>query len=170
MILKKGDLPDILVFLITLTILATGFFVLAFVVPEITEGLNVAGLNGSDEGANAINELTRVGTRTIQNGFFLLFVGLIASTMISSFLVRTHPIFIFLYILFLGLTVFLGTYLGNMYETISTTTIFASTLASQNLINLVMQNIIKIIIGVGALSIVIVFAKFSSFRGGGDRL
>lgn len=168
--LKKGDLPDMLIFLITITILATGFFVLAFVVPEITEGLKDAGLNESTEGANAIDELTRVGTRTIQNGFFLLFVGLIASTMISSFLVRTHPIFIFLYILFLGLTVFLGTYLGNMYETISTTTIFASTLASQSLINLVMQNIVKIVIGVGALSIVIVFAKFSSFRGGGDRL
>ena len=124
---KKGDLPDMLIFLITITILATGFFVLAFVVPEITEGLNDAGLNGSVEGANAIEELTKVGTKTIQNGFFLLFVGLIAGVMISSFLVRTHPIFIFLYIIFLGLTVFLGTYLGNMYETISTTTIFAST-------------------------------------------
>ncbi len=170
MMFKKGDLPDMLIFLITITILATGFFVLAFVVPEITEGLNDAGLNGSVEGANAIEELTKVGTKTIQNGFFLLFVGLIAGVMISSFLVRTHPIFIFLYIIFLGLTVFLGTYLGNMYETISTTTIFASTLASQGLINLVMQNIVKIIVGVGALSMVIVFAKFSSFRGGGNRL
>jgi hypothetical protein len=167
---KKGDLPDMMIFLITITILAVGLFVLAFVVPEITEGLNIAGLNNSAEGANAIEELTKVGTQTIQNGFFLLFVGLIASVMISSFLVRTHPIFLFLYILFLGVTVFLGTYLGNMYETISETTIFAGTLASQNLINLVMENIVVIVIAVGALSMVIIFAKFSSFRGGSNKI
>lgn len=166
---KKGDLPDMLIFLITITILAIGFFVIAFVIPQISDGLNSVGLNSSTEGATAINELERIGTKTINNGFFLLFVGLIASTMISSFLVRTHPIFLFLYIIFLGVTIFLGTYLGNLYETISTIDIFESTLASQTLINLVMQNIIKILVAVGALSMIIVFAKFSSNIGGGSR-
>ncbi len=153
-----------LLFLITVTILAIGMFIFAFVIPQIADGLQGAGMDSSTEGAEAISKMSRVGTITIQRGFFLLFVGLIISTMITSFLVRTHPIFIFLYIIFLGITVFLGTYLGNMYETFSTNPVFANTLASQTLINAVMQNIIQIIIGVGALSIIIVFAKFSSFR------
>ena len=82
--------------------------------------------------------------------------------MISSFLARTHPIFLFLYIIFLGITVFLATYLGNFYETFSSADIFVDTLASQTLINFVMNNIVKITLGVGALSMVILFSKFTT--------
>ena len=66
------------------------------------------------------------------------------------------------------ITIFLATYLGNAYETLTSTAIFADTLASQSLINVVMNNIVKISLGVGALSMVILFAKFSSSRGRQD--
>ena len=165
---KKGDLPDMLIFLVSITILAIGLFVFAFIIPEISTGLGNAGLNDSAEGVVVVNQLTSIGTKLIQNGFFLLFVGLIMGTMISSFLARTHPIFLFLYIIFLGITIFLATYLGNFYETFSSTGIFAETLASQTLINLVMNNLVKITLGVGALSMVILFSKFATGRGRQD--
>ncbi|KKN17073.1 hypothetical protein LCGC14_0969510 [marine sediment metagenome] len=166
--LKKGDLPDMLIFLTTVFILAIGLFILAFVIPTISDGLAVAGLNDSAEGASAIAQMSNIGTNTIQRGFFLIFVGLIMSTMITSFFARTHPVFLFLYIIFLAITIFLATYLGNAYETLSNISIFADTLASQSLINLVMQNIVKISLGVGALSMVILFSKFVSGRGRQD--
>lgn len=164
---KKGDVTDSLVLLITITIFAIGFFILAFVIPQITDGLKVADMNSTSEGASAIDQLENLGVVGIQRGFFLLFVGLIISTLISSFLTRTHPIFLFLYIIFLALTVFLGTYLGNVYETVSNTAPLSNILSSQGLITVVMENIITIMIAVGALSMIIVFAKFSSIRGGG---
>jgi hypothetical protein len=74
----------------------------------------------------------------------------------------------FLYVIFLGLAVFLSTYFGNAYEDLTEQAIFSGTLASQGLINVVMNNLPKITLGVGALSIIIVFAKFSSLRGGQD--
>ncbi|GAH03651.1 unnamed protein product, partial [marine sediment metagenome] len=40
----------------------------------------------------------------------------------------------------------------------------ASTLASQGLISIVMQNIVVITLIVGALSMIIIFAKFSGIR------
>ena len=165
---KKGDLPDMLIFLITVFILAIGLFIFAFIIPTISNGLGNAGLNSSAEGVAAVNQMNSIGTNTIQNGFFLLFVGLIMSTMITSFLARTHPIFLFLYIIFLGITIFLATYLGNAYETLSSNPLFADTLASQSLINLVMNNIVKIALGVGALSMVILFSKFTSGQGRQD--
>ena len=122
-------------------------------------------MNQSSEGAQAIDEMAEIGTVTMQRGFFLLMVGLIISTMVTSFLVRTHPIFIFLYIFFLGISVLLSVYFGNAYETFSQVPIFAETLASQTLINFVMGNINIITLAVGGLSMIIVFAKFSSFRG-----
>lgn len=165
---KKGDVTDMLVFLVVIFILAIGLFILAFIIPQITDGLEQAGLNSSSEGANAINRLSDVGTVTIQRGFFLLFMGLIASTMITSFFARTHPIFLFLYILVAGMTVFLGVYLGRAYNQMTESSVFAETLASQTLINIVMSNILTIVVAVSALSMIIVFAKFSA--GGGQRI
>ena len=159
---KKGDITDIMVFLITIFILAIGLFILAYIVPQISDGLDTAGMNSSTEGANAIDRMSDIGTVTIQRGFFLLFMGLIASMMITSFFARTHPIFLFLYVLVLGLTVFLAVYLGNAYQQLVATPIFVETLSTQGLINIVMNNILTIILAVGALSMVIVFAKFST--------
>lgn len=165
---KRGDIKDMLIFLVVIFILAIGFFIFAFVVPQITDGLNDAGLNSSVEGASAITTLSEFGTVNIQRGFLLLFSGLIMSTMITSFFSKTHPIFLFLYIIILGITVFLGVYLGNAYQQFTETDIFVDTLASQGLISIVMNNIITITIAVGVLSMVIVFAKFSS--GGTQRI
>ncbi len=165
---KKGDITDMLIFIVVVFVLGLGLFIFAYIVPQISSGLNDAGMNSSTEGANAITSLSNFGTVTIQRGFFLLFAGLIISTMVTSFFARTHPIFLFLYILILGITVFLGIYLGNAYQQMTELPIFADTLASQGLINIVMSNIITIVIAVGALSMIIVFSKFTT--GGGQRV
>ena len=166
---KKGDLPDMLIFLVTVFIFAIGLLILAFVIPQITSGLETAGLNDTSEARLTIEELERFGSQGMQRGFLFLLVGFIAGLMISSFLIRTHPIFIFLYIIFLGLTIFLGTYIGNAFEQVATSDALAATTASQGLITGIMQNIVIIILAVGALSMIIIFAKFSSRGGGGSR-
>ena len=163
---KKGDLPDMLIFIVTVFVFAIGLLILAYVIPSISDGLNTAGLNASAEGSRAIDEIAELGANGLQKGFFLLFVGLIMSTMITSFLTRSHPIFLFLYIFFLGITVLVGSYLGNAFEQFATNPVIADTLASQGYISIVMQNIVMITLVVGALSMIIVFAKFSSFLGG----
>lgn len=160
---KKGDVTDMVIFTILVFILVTGFFIIAFVVPNITEGLRVAGLNNSVEGAAAINELDEFGLVTIQRGVLFLVIGLMISTLISSFLVRTHPVFLFLYIISLALSIFIGTYLANGYDAIRNIDILGNVLASQTLLNIIMENLVLIIISVGILSMVIIFAKFSSF-------
>lgn len=165
---KRGDITDMLVFVIVIFILAIGLFIFAFIIPEIADGLNSAGMNSSTEGAAAITSMGTFGTVTIQRGFVLLFMGLMASTMITSFFARTHPIFLFLYIFILGLSVFIGVYLGSAYNQMVESPVFADTLASQGLINLIMSHLLTITLVVGVLSMIIVFAKFST--GGGQRV
>lgn len=160
---KRGDATDILIFSLLIFTFAIVLFVFTFVIPEITDGLRAGGLNNTAEGSNAIDELEDFGSQGIQNGFFLFFVGLLIANLISSFLVRTHPIFLFLYFFILVITVLVGTFLGNAYDQLRNTPIFADQLASQTLINIVMENYILIIIGTAGLSMIIVFAKFSSF-------
>jgi len=165
MMSKKGDLPDMLIFLITVFIFAIGLLIFAYVVPSVADGLGGAGLNESSQGYDSINEMAELGANGLQKGFFFLFVGLIMSTMITSFLTRAHPIFLFMYIFFLGITVLLGSYLGNAFEQIATSPVLADTLGTQGYISIVMQNIVLITLVTGALSMIIVFAKFSSFGG-----
>lgn len=159
---KKGDLPDMLIFMVTIFVFAIGLFIMAFVIPAIGNGLNSSGLNQSSEGKAAIDELTELGANGMQKGFFFLFVGLIMSTMITSFLTRTHTIFIFMYIFFLGITLFVGGYLGNAFEQFAKSPVLVDTLGSQSLISIVMQHIVLITLITGALSMIIIFAKFAS--------
>jgi len=159
---KKGDLPDMLILIVTIFIFAIGLLVMAYVIPAISDGLGQAGLNESSGGYNAIEELTELGTNGLQKGFFFLMVGLIMSTMITSFLTRSHPIFLFMYIFFLGITLFLGAYLGNAFEQFASSPVLVDTLGSQGLISVVMQHIVLITLITGALSMIIMFAKFSS--------
>ena len=163
---KKGDVTDMLVFMLWIFIIGVGLFIMVFAIDSIATGLRVGGLNNTVEGANAIDKLEDFGTVQLQRGFMLLFMGLIAGTMISSFLVRVHPIFLFLYIAFLIITVFIGTYLANAYDQMRNISIFSDQLANQTLINVVFENMVPILIAIGALSLFIVFAKFTSFFGG----
>jgi hypothetical protein len=166
---KRADVTDMIIFLLSLFVIGMGLFILVFTIDSISDGLRNANINNTIEGNNAVDQLENFGTIQLQRGFMLFFVGLIISTMISSFLVRVHPIFLFLYIAFLILTVFLGTYLANAYDTMRNIPLFADELASQTLINVVFENMVTILIAVGALSLFIVFAKFSSIFGGSQR-
>jgi hypothetical protein len=162
---KKGEIIDIIILVITTFILAIGFLVIIFVVPNITGGLKTAGLNNSAEGISAIAQLEDFGINGINYGFMFLFFGLIASVMITSFFVRTHPIWLFLYVIFLAITILLAVYLGNAYYDIQNSDTFASMINNASFINLVMNNIVEITLAVGVLSMIIIFAKFSTYGG-----
>jgi hypothetical protein len=162
---KKGEVYDILIWLITIFVFAIVLFIFVFIIPNITTGLRSAGLNNTPEGISAINHLETNVTGTINYGFMMLFIGLIIGVFISSFLVRTHPIFLFMYIFFLAITILVSFYLGNAYDSMIANPIFSNMLSQANFITLVMEHIAEISVGVGVVSMIIVFAKFSTFGG-----
>jgi hypothetical protein len=157
---KKGDVVDSISFVIVVFILAIGFFIIAFIIPSITNGLSSAGLNNTSEGANAISKLNDFGTQGIQRGFFFVFIGMCIGVLISAYFIDTHPIFLFLYIILLAIAVILAVYLANAYETFSQIDAFSAFYATQGLFTLVVSHIVLITIIVGVLSFIIIFAKF----------
>jgi hypothetical protein len=160
---KKGDVVDILSLVIILFVIVIGFFTISFIVPYITNGLRNAGLNNSAEGTSAINQLHDFGVNGIQQGVFWLFLGLCIATWISAFYSDTHPIWLFLYVIFLIISIIIAGYLANAYQTIIGSEIFGGW--SQNFMTTIMQYIVPIIIGVACLSFIIMFAKWSYFSG-----
>ncbi len=161
---KKGDLSDTLIFVIAAFIFGVGMFVLMYAVPQIADGLRTAGLNSTVETNNAINSIDGFNT-TINYGTFFVFIGLLISIFITSFLVRSHPIFMIMYILFMPASIILSVYLGNAYNTLALNPAFASIYSQANLINLFFEHLVKITLVANILSMIIVFSKFSSSGG-----
>lgn len=160
---KKGEITDMLVWVVTIFALGIGLFIIMMVIPQISSGLRVAGLNSSVEGANAIDSLDTISTDVINYGYMFLFFGLIASLMITSFLVRTHPIFVFLYLFILAITILLAAYLGNAYYQMIQNPVLAANVTNATFINMVLSHIVEITLAAGALSIIILFSKFASY-------
>lgn len=161
---KRGDIFDMLSFVIVFFILATGFFIISFIVPYITNGLRTAGLNNSAQGRNALNTLDNYGTTGIQKGVFWVFIGLCIATLISAFFADTHPVWLFLYIFILIITIIIAGYLANSYEYMINLNVFNGW--SQSYIAVIMQHIILITLVVAVLSFIIMFTK-NFFLGGG---
>lgn len=161
---KKADLTDSLAFVITVGVLAIGLFVLAFVIPKIATGLNYANLNNTVEGKEAIQKISDYGTTGIDNGFLWLFIGLCIAELISAFYLDTHPAWLFLFIIFLGLSIIIGAYIGNAYEQAISNPAFTG--FDQPFMTMIMSNIVKESLIVGAISMIIIFSKWAYFNGG----
>lgn len=162
---KKGDVTDTLMILIIIFFLAVSFIVVLYTNSKIQEVIDTTVLNQSAAYSSISAGLSYINSTVVQRGFVLFFAILCIGVVVSSFLVRVHPVFIFIYIIMLGFTVFVAVFLANSYQAVIENAELAVIAANQGMINYIMQNIIKIIIGVGALSMVIVFSKI--FTGGG---
>jgi hypothetical protein len=163
---KKGDFSDTLILIVFMFVFGIGIFVLAYIWPIIFEGMRTNGINSTVEGNTAINQMIAIGSGGLSRGFVVIFIGLVISTMITSFLIRQNPIFLFLNIITLIISVVLAVYLSNAYDQFTSNPIFAATALANPLIAFVMNNAVIIIIVVGAIDMIITYVGFQSGGGG----
>ncbi len=80
-------------------------------------------------------------------------------------MVRVHPVFLFIYIITLIVAIFVAMYLGNAYELVVSNGQLATIADNYAMMTWVMEHITLILLGVGALSMIIIFGKVG---GGGS--
>lgn len=165
---KKGDATDMVLLLIILFFLAVSFIVALFVNDKLKEIIDTTALNESAAYQDITDAFDKMNSTTVQRGFVLFFGLLVVGIMASSFLIRVHPIFIFIYILTLSAAIFVAVFLANTYQIIIETPQLAAIASQQGMINFIMQNIIKILVGVGAMSMIIIFSKIFTRPAGGS--
>lgn len=156
---KKGDVSDVITIIVIVFFLAVSLVVAAFANDKIKHVVQDTALNQSNSAKTIIASLDYITTTGVQRGFTLIFAFLIIGMMLSSFLVRVHPVWIFLYILFLGFAIVITVPLANAYQAIIESGALAEVAAQQTMITFVMQHSIKILIGAAVLSWIILFAK-----------
>lgn len=162
---KKADASMIILILVIIFFLTVSFLVVNYVGVELTKFITETALNDTVAAPRIVDSMETITTKTIDNGLLFMIAFLIIGIIVSSFLVRIHVIWLFLYIIFLGTGIFLAVFLGNAYQDLTEAAVFATTISNMPKTIWIMQNIVKIILGAGALSMIIIFSKI--FREGG---
>ena len=156
---KKGDASVIILILIILFFLAVSFLVVNYVGVKLTWVMENTVLNETDASASVVRGMETITTKTIDNGFLLFFAFLIIGIIVSGFLIRVHAAWLFLYIIFLGVGIFLAVFLGNAYQDLTEQSVFSEVVANMPKTIWIMQHIVTIMLAAGALSMVVIFSK-----------
>ena len=152
------------VFLVILFFIAVSFVVVIFANTKVHEIISTTALNESEAYASIDASFTNINDFVIQRGLTLFFATLIIGILVSSFLVRVHPIFIFIYIMTLLASILTSVYLANAFAMVVANGQLAAISDKFATITFMMKHVTKILLAVGAMSMIIIFGKI----GGGD--
>ena len=166
---RKGDPTDYLLVLIIFFYLAVSLVVALYANGILQNVISTTVLNQSAAYESINESFTTINEFTVQRTFTIMFGILIMGIMLSSFLIRVHPVFLFLYIIFLAVAIFVSIYLANTYETLVSNPLFAQISANYATMTWVMEHVATILLATGALSMIIIFGKIGQDNtGGGD--
>lgn len=162
---KDVILTGILVF-----IFAIGFFVVFFMSNVVTTRMmGIAAINQSQAAVEALQGSQAVAQK-MDYVVFGLFIGLVLAMIITSWYVGANPIFMFIYFLVIVLGVTFSTMLSNVWETITQSSIFGTTINYFPISNNLLTNLPLYTAVIGFLGLVVMFAKpYFSGGGGGNQ-
>ena len=161
---KKSDPTDMFLILIIVFFIAISMIVALYANSKVKDIIDTTVLNQSAAYPSIETSFTTINELTVQRGFTLFFGILIIGVIASSFLIKVHPVFIFIYIITLAVAMFVGVYLANTYEMIVANPQLAELAANYATMTWVMSHILLTLLAVGALSMIIIFGKL--FGGG----
>jgi hypothetical protein len=164
---RKGDPTDILLLSIMLFFLAISLAIVLFANIQLQEIISTTVLNETTAYSSINESFTNINHFVAQRAFTMFFAFLVIGILVSSFLIRVHPVFLFIYIITLVVTLFVTIYLANTYAMVVANPQLAEIAEHFAMTTFLMQHSIKILLGVGALSMIIVFGKISGGINGG---
>lgn len=167
---KKADASMIILVVIILFFLAVSFLVVNFVGIKFQWIMDNTVLNSTDAAPEISSSMNKVTTSTMDNGFLMIISFIVIGIIVSSFLIRIHPVWLFLYIIFLGVGVFLGVFLGNAYQSIIDVAVLSDAVSNMPKTVWMMKNSLKIILATGAISMIVIFSKIFGREGYVERV
>jgi len=119
----------------------------------------------AEAGKNVTKTLDDVGSGIgMFNVLFpLLLIGVFGFVLVSALMVRSHPAFLFIGLLVLGVALILGAIYSNVYESITENAEFAATDAEFNIIGIFLDNLPIVILLLFTAIALIIYV----IRGGG---
>src|SRR3972149_3363557 len=159
---KKGEVTDIITVSFWILVIGIGILVLMFGFLQLTQPLRDSVLGEDNSTLEAINSYDNYISLGLPSAFLIVFFGLLMGILVSSFFIRTHPIFIPVYILFGIITIIVAVALGNVWGNLKDFESFTDVLelnSTVSLMDTIISNIVLVTVIVFILSLIIIFAK-----------
>jgi len=153
---NKGSITDLVYILVSLFTFAFITIMMFNVYGNYTEQVNKnpAFNNTVTQGVQA----DAVRTLELLDYVFIFFlIVFVMLTVVSSFAIRTHPLFFFISVLLLVLVIMLGAIFSNVYEEIVGTDEFSD--SEFTIVPFIMSHLPTVVLVIGAILIVVLYAK-----------
>ena len=159
MMKDKRGIVDIIFFIIFMASLAIFILTLKLIVGEVTtaflanEQINSSPLavGALTYGSNLVDQFDYI--------WLVIFIGFILGTLISSVLIDVHPIFVPIWIILFMISIVLGVIMNNVYADFANSASLLQYSTGQTFANSIIGNYVLVIIGVAALSMILMFGK-----------
>ena len=151
---------DVIVISVILFSIAALFFVIKFASDTAIDRIvSLPAINTSQATVDAFQ-----GTKTNLNArldylFFGLFIGFILAVIITGWFVGANPIFMFIYFIITIVGVTIGTVLSNVWQQITTSSVFGTTISGFPITNHVLSYFPLYIAVITFIGIVVMYAK-----------
>ena len=151
---------DVILISVLIFAFTMGVFIMFFVGDTMVNKL-VANPTVNESNAT-VTALEAVQNKVITRFDYLvfgLFMAFTLSLIISGYLVGGHPIFAFIYFLFIVISVVLSTVLSNIWDTVTSASVFGTTITHFGISNHLLSNLPLYMGIIGLIGLVVMFAK-----------
>lgn len=156
---KAGSARDVILIIVVVFVMGIAAFIMNYMGnTAITQMVNTPAINESTEAVTALNSATDVNNR-FDYIVFGCFIGFVLAMMITGWLVGGHPIFMFIYFIFVIIAVVVAVVLSNTWEMVSTSSVFGTTIANFTITNHLLTNMPIYAAVIGILGLIVMFAK-----------
>jgi hypothetical protein len=165
---KKGDAAQLFVIMAILFVFGIIFLIFSYLFITVSSALQGTVLNSTAGGAAGLNAMAFYGGTSLQYIFVFLFGALALGTIITSFSIRVHPVFLPINIVLLILSVIVAVALSNSFQMLNVGEL-AAVYAQNTMLTFIMENLVRFVIVLGVLDMIVLFVKMPGYgdSGGG---
>ena len=154
---KKGFIQDFLFFGIMILILSIMFVSSVMLMGKVNEHIQDSDLA---PGAKAISEeqISRF-PKIFDNIFIMIFFVLALGIIAGYYIIQTHPALLFPIAIIFGFILIIIAIQGNVFNSFAENDAMSPTMADMPGMNFIMNNVLEIVVVLGFLGIIALFAK-----------
>jgi hypothetical protein len=159
---KKGDISSLIFIIVIVLALALFSIFISYFANQLTTNLKetAAEAGVTDIRVNETMDSMQTNvTDMFDYLWFAIFIGLVIAMIIFSFLVPTHPIFFPIFVIVWVISIVISGPVANIWLNATVNTALNQTAASYGMMNYIMSHLPWFIGVIGALMLVVLYAK-----------
>ena len=157
---NEKRIQDLLFVIIVLVVAGMTIFGYLMIAEKLEEKISPKFNEEVAGSGDVFTTTTDIVNNTSDWAFVAIFVLMILSLIISSFLIYTHPVFAIVFIIMLMIFIVVSIYVANVYYEYSRIPEFANALANLPMTDWILTNLPLITLVLGVLSIIVIYSKF----------